>query len=307
MMSMRITFAIAFCALLTGVWAQHSPLTSQYLFNGLVINPAYAGSRDALTTNLTYRKQWVGFSGAPVSQLLSVHAPVARRKVGLGILVLNDRIGVTDRTGLYTAYSYRLRMPKGKLALGLGLGASVQRSRYSEVAIQDLSDQAFATDVRGRILPNFSTGAYYYSKRWFAGLSLPFMLMRTSAVGNEATVLSQLELNAQPMATAGYLFDLSDELKLKPTFLARYRIESGLQADLSSNLIYKERFWLGASYRTQDALIASVEVLPTPQWRIGYAYDLGLSELRRHHFGTHEVMLQYEFGYRIRVKDPRYF
>jgi type IX secretion system PorP/SprF family membrane protein len=306
-MNMRLALTIAFCALLGGVWAQHSPLTSQYLFNGLVINPAYAGSRDKLTMNLTHRRQWVGLSGAPVTQILSIHAPVARRKVGLGLLVLNDRIGVSDRTGIFTAYSYRLRMSKGKLALGLGLGASLQRSRYSEVAIQDPNDQAFATDVRGRFLPNFSTGAFYYSKRWFAGLSLPFMLLRTSEQGNEASMLSQLELTAQPMATAGYVLDLSNDLKLKPTFLVRYRIESGLQADLSSNLIYRDRFWLGASYRTQDAFIASMEVLPTPQWRIGYAYDLGLSQLRSHHFGTHEVMLQYEFGYRIRVKDPRYF
>lgn len=306
-MNMRLALTIAYCVLLGGVWAQHSPLTSQYLFNGLVINPAYAGSRDKLTMNLTHRRQWVGLSGAPVTQILSIHAPVARRKVGLGLLVLNDRIGVSDRTGIFTAYSYRLRMSKGKLALGLGLGASLQRSRYSEVAIQDPTDQAFATDVRGRFLPNFSTGAFYYSKRWFAGLSLPFMLLRTSEQGNEASMLSQLELTAQPMATAGYVLDLSNDLKLKPTFLVRYRVESGLQADLSSNLIYRDRFWLGASYRTQDAFIASVEVLPTPQWRIGYAYDLGLSQLRSHHFGTHEVMLQYEFGYRIRVKDPRYF
>ncbi|HNR56751.1 MAG TPA: type IX secretion system membrane protein PorP/SprF, partial [Flavobacteriales bacterium] len=107
--------------------------------------------------------------------------------------------------------------------------------------------------------------------------------------------------------TGGHLVELTHGIKLKPSALIRYRRSSGVQADLSTNLILKDLLWLGASYRTGDAMIATVEVLPTPQWRIGYAYDLGLSRLRTAHQGSHEVMLQYEFGFRIRVKDPRYF
>jgi len=295
--------------LLVGVTgrAQHTPLTSHYLFNGLVINPAYAGSRDALTANLTHRQQWVGFDGAPTTQMLSIHAPVARRKVGLGLLLFNDRIGVSEQTGLFTNYAYRIRMPHGKLAFGLGLGFTVMRAQWSQVAVEDASDLSFITDTRGAFRPNFSTGIQYSTKRWFVGVSLPFMLTHRYTAKETGPGLSALRVDPQPMITGGHLFTLTSKLKLKPSTLIRYRLETGVQADLTTNLIVNDKVWFGASYRTGDAFIGSIEVLPTAQWRIGYAYDLGLSALRNYHHGTHELMLQYEFGYRIRVKDPRYF
>ncbi|MGV3636128.1 MAG: type IX secretion system membrane protein PorP/SprF [Flavobacteriales bacterium] len=287
--------------------SQHTPLTSQYLFNGLVINPAYAGSRDALTANLTYRHQWVGFDGAPVTQMVSVHSPLGRKKLGLGLLVYNDRIGVSNGSGLFTNYAYRIRFRNGKLAFGVGAGFTMLRSNWTSLALQQSSDQAFAMDTRSAFRPNFSTGAFYHTKTWFAGLSAPFLILHRYDTTADGWRLSESRGDLQPMLTAGYVFQLARDIKLKPSTLIRYRTSSGLQADLSSNLILMEKFWVGASYRTGDAFIASLEVLPTPQWRVGYAYDLGLSQLAAHHLGSHEVMLQYEFGYRIRVKDPRYF
>jgi type IX secretion system PorP/SprF family membrane protein len=286
---------------------QHTPLTSQYLFNGLVINPAYAGSRDALAANLTYRHQWVGFDGAPVTQMLSVHAPIGHRKLGLGLLVYNDRIGVSQESGLFSNYAYRIRFRNGKLAFGVGAGFTLLRSQWSSLAIQQTSDQSFAVDTRSAFRPNFSTGVFYHTKNWFAGISAPFLILHRYTAGTEGWNLSQSKGDLQPMATGGYVFQLTRDLKLKPSTLIRYRRSSGVQADLSTNLILKDRVWIGASYRTGDAFVASLEVLPTPQWRIGYAYDFGLSRLMAYHQGSHEVMLQYEFGYRIRVKDPRYF
>lgn len=286
---------------------QHTPLTSQYLFNGLVINPAYAGSRDALAANLTYRHQWVGFDGAPVTQMLSVHAPMGRRKLGLGLLVYNDRIGVSQETGLFSNYAYRIRFRKGKLAFGIGAGFTLLRSQWSSLALQQASDQSFAVDTRSAFRPNFSSGVFYHTKKWFAGISAPFLILHRYTAGTEGWNLSQSKGDLQPMATGAYIFELTRGAKLKPSTLIRYRTSSGLQADISTNLILKDRVWIGASYRTGDAFVASLEVLPTAQWRIGYAYDLGLSRLMAYHQGSHEVMLQYEFGYRIRVKDPRYF
>ncbi|HQW05393.1 MAG: type IX secretion system membrane protein PorP/SprF [Flavobacteriales bacterium] len=286
---------------------QHTPLTSQYLFNGLVINPAYAGSRDALAANLTYRHQWAGLDGAPVTQIASIHAPVARRKVGLGLLLYNDKIGVSQETGLFSNYAYRVRFRNGKLSFGLGAGLTFLRSQWSTLAIQQTSDISFASDTRSAIRPNFSTGAFYYTKNWFVGVSAPFLIVHRYSVNNDGWKLSDSRGDLQPMLTGGYVFELSREVKLKPSTLVRYRTATGVQADLSTNLIYQDRIWLGASYRSGDAFVASLEVLPTPQWRLGYAYDLGMSKLRAAHFGSHEVMLQYEFGYRIRVKDPRSF
>lgn len=286
---------------------QHTPLTSQYLFNGLVINPAYAGSRDALAANLTYRHQWVGFDGAPVTQMMSIHAPLGRRKLGVGILVYNDRIGVSQESGVFTNYAYRIRFRRGKLCLGIGAGMTMLRSQWTTLALQEVADQSFANDTRSAIRPNFSTGAFYYTKKWFVGASMPFLILNRYDAGTEGWTFSDTKADLEPMLTGGHVFELNRDIKLKPTTLLRYRIATGLQADLSANLILKDKVWIGASYRTEDAFIASLEVFPTPQWRLGYAYDLGLSSLLPYHNGSHELMVQYEFGYRIRVKDPRYF
>ncbi len=292
--------------LATSVVAQHTPITSQYLFNGLLINPAYAGSRDALTANLTHRQQWVGFDGAPVTQLLSVHAPIKSRKIGLGMVLFNDKIGVSRTSGVMTSYAYRLKFPHGRLSLGLGAGFSMGRSNWEDIALQQQNDITFQPMERGRLTPQFSTGAYYYSKNSFIGLSLPFFTaprqMQPTGEGNAYT-----RLNMQPMLFGGHLFKLNKELKLKPSMLMRYTHAGGLQGDLSANLIIHDKVWIGTSYRSNDAMVGMLEVLPTPQWRIGYAYDMGISAIRRYHSGSHELMLQYEFGYRINVRDPRYF
>lgn len=295
-------------ALAVDCMSQHTPLTSQYLFNGLAINPAYAGSRDVLSATLTHRQQWVGFDGAPITQNIAVHAPVRRSKVGLGLMVFNDRIGVSNETGLLANYAYRIKMPKkAKLAFGIGAGLSLYRAQWTQVAIVDGSDPSFAGDSRGAARPNFSAGVLYQTKTWYVGASVPFLLAHRYDVVNRTYRLSDERVDLEPMVTGGYVFTLNDEFKLKPTSLLRYRLASGLQGDVSGNLIYRDKLWLGASVRTGDAIIGMVEVLPTPQWRIGYSYDAGFSRINPHHHGSHELLVQYEFGYRIRVRDPRYF
>ena len=287
--------------------SQHTPLTSQYLFNGLLINPAYAGSRDALTANLTHRTQWVGMEGAPVTQLISIHAPLRHRKIGLGLLLYGDRIGVSRETGVFTNYAYRIRSAKGTLAFGIGAGITALRADWNTVALQQQNDLSFAEPTMGAVRPNFSTGLYYSTRKYFLGVSVPFVLHHSYGIQEGGYVIGQASMNMQPMLTGGRVLDLDRDWKLKPTLLLRYRHDSGVQADISTNAIYRERIWLGVSYRTGDAVIGMLEVLPTPQWRVGYAYDLGLSPIRRYHHGSHEVMVQYEFGYRIRVRDPRHF
>ena len=307
---MRHKGYIALLVLLMQAFAlhgQHSPLTSQYLFNGLLINPAYAGSRDALTANLTHRQQWAGFSGAPVTQLMSLHAPVNRSNVGLGLILFNDRIGVSNESGLMTNYAYRLRLPKGKLAFGIGGGFSVVRGEWNTVAIQDPQDALFAEPTRSTFNPNFSSGVYYYNSTWFIGASLPFVLSHRYSTQGDGAWVQDMRGNVQAMLTSGYLVTITPDVKLKPSVMMRYRPGTIPQGDLSMNVILREKLWIGASYRTNDAVIAMIEVLPTQQWRLGYSYDMGVSALRSHHMGSHEIMVQYEFGYRIHVRDPRYF
>jgi type IX secretion system PorP/SprF family membrane protein len=287
--------------------AQHTPLTGQYLFNGLLINPAYAGSRDAMAINLTYRQQWVGFSGAPTTQILSAHSPIKSTRMSAGLLLLNDRIGVSRETSALANFAYRLPLRHGKLQFGLGGGVSFLQADWSSLAVQDRNDAQFATNTRGSVQPNFSAGVYYYKKTYFIGASVPFVMTRRYDADRERWTLRNDKAQYQPMITAGYIITLSKQLKLKPSTLVRYTVASGFQADLSSNLIINDRIWAGVSYRSGDAFIGSFEVLPTQQLRLGYAYELGLSAINPYHQGTHELMLQYEFGKRLNVRDPRYF
>ncbi len=287
--------------------AQHTPLTTQYLFNGLLINPAYAGSHEALTAILTYRQQWVGFDGAPVTQVLSVHSPLNGKHIALGLTVYNDRIGVTHETGVMTDYAYRMPLGAGKLSMGLGLGLKMIQADWTQVRTTTPGDVEFAADTRGGMRPDFSAGAYYSDKRFFLGLSLPFILSQHFDANTEKVIVTNDPGQYQPMLTGGMLLKVDRNLKLKPSVLLRKAGGEPIQSDLNMNVIWKDCFWLGASYRTNDAVCFSLEVLPTPQFRIGYSYDLGISALNPYHGGSHEVMLQYEFGYRIKAKDPRYF
>lgn len=303
------TLPLMCCTLVlhVAVHAQHTPLTTQYLFNGLLINPAYAGSRNALTANLTWREQWVGFEGAPSTRMISVHSPVNRTALGLGLVAYNDRIGVSNETGLMTNYAYRLRLRKGKLALGIGAGVKVLQADWTQVRTTDEGDMEFAVDSRGVLLPNFSAGAYYWNKRWFAGFSLPFLLSQDWDAESGTWQITTKARQFQPMLTGGMLVDLRNDMKLKPSVLLRQAGGGPLQADLNLNLIWRDVLWIGASYRTADAVCFILEVLPTKQLRLGYAYDLGINAMRAYHGGSHELMLQYEFGYHVSARDPRYF
>jgi type IX secretion system PorP/SprF family membrane protein len=277
------------------------------MFNGLLINPAYAGSRDALAINLTYRKQWVGFDGAPTTSLMSVHSPIKKRRIGMGLQLWSDRIGVSRETGLMSNYAYRIPFRKGKLQFGIGAGFTVMQAQWTQVSLQDRTDVTYATNTRNAVRPNFSGGAFYYKKSYYIGASVPLLLSHTYNASTDGSVIPNSSMQYQPMLTGGYLFKLNKQFKLKPSTLLRYRQSTGLQADLNANLIIKDKIWAGVSYRTEDAFVGMFEVLPTPQWRLGYAYEMGINGLTQYHGGSHELMLQYEFGYRIRVKDPRYF
>lgn len=293
------TSAVAMCT------AQQLPITTQYLFNGLLINPAYAGSRKALTANLTWRQQWAGFEGAPSTQVLSLHSPLPEKKLALGLLVINDRIGVSRETAIMSNYAYRIRLGHGQLAFGLGAGLRMQAYEWTAVRTTDPGDVQFLADSPEHTRPDFSAGLYWADKKWFAGLSLP-TLPRTVAPSDSLPKGGLLQ-GSQPMFTAGTLLRANPHIKLKPSLLLRKADGTPLQADLNLNLIWRERLWAGVSWRSSNEACLLLEVLPTPQLRIGYAYDLALGNMAGYHQGSHEVMLQYEFGFQVKARDPRYF
>jgi type IX secretion system PorP/SprF family membrane protein len=171
-----VAVAVAFLVPGGPLYAQQHPMFSHYMFNGLFINPAYAGSKDFVSTTLIARKQWTGFEGAPSTQIASIHAPLNNRKMGLGAAISNDQIGITHQTDFYMSYAWHLPLENGKLSLGLNGGFSYFKSQLSDLSVWDPDDPIYQSNSLSNILPNFGAGAYYYSQHFYAGLSVPQLM-----------------------------------------------------------------------------------------------------------------------------------
>lgn len=289
--------------------AQQDAMISQYMFNGLFLNPAYSGSHPYLSTSVLHRSQWVRFEGAPNTSSFAIDGPLAKDKMGLGLLVVNDKIGVTEQTDIYANYAYKLQLGTGKLAFGLKAGASSYSSRLSELTVWDETDQMFASDVSSKWLPKFGFGTYYYTSRGFAGFSIPTLVAYDPDRDFKFDVEKSANLRRHYYFNAGYVIDVSPMLKLKPTVLAKYVKAAPFQAEFNLNALLYDAVWLGASYRTGDAIVAIGEYQVTSRLRIGYTYDFTTSIMNRHSAGTHEIMIGYDFrsGEKAKTKTPRFF
>jgi type IX secretion system PorP/SprF family membrane protein len=287
---------------------QHFPVFSQYMLNGLAINPAYAGSRDVLSASLMYRNQWIGFDGAPVTASLSAHMPMRNKTVALGLYFMNEKIGFINNVSCFGQYAYRVRVGKGRLAFGLKAGFEMLKEDQSKIVIQQ-SDAVFNNENKGYFLPNFGFGTYYYNSKFFLGAAVPaFMSYREASKGNGFEPYNDVK-NYNFLISTGILIRVNDYFKIKPSTLLRYLANSPIQYDLNCNaILFKEEvLWLGASYRAGDAIVGLVEYQFNPQIRIGYAYDYSLGPLSKYNSGSHEIMFRYEFKYKINATNPRYF
>lgn len=299
------TVIAAFAA--TCTQAQHPPMLSQYMFNGLVINPAYTGSRDVLSLTGLYRHQWAGFSGAPRTQSFMAHTPFKNPRNNVGLMAIHDRLGVSTHTMVNGTYAYRIDFGerKGRLAFGLQGGVSMIQDRWSEILTDEGNDDVFAADSPTFIVPRVGFGIYYDTRKWYVGVSTPFLL---NYKNSDYQLYVRNSINYRPyMATAGFLLRLNPDLMLKPSVLFKYLQNSPAEFDINANLIIKDAFWIGLSYRTGDAMVGLLEYQINPQLRIGYAYDYSITRLRNFNSGSHEIMLRYEFGYRVKAMSPRYF
>ena len=285
--------------------AQQQVMFTQYMFNGLAINPAYAGSHDHATATFLAREQWVGLDGAPSSQTFSLHSPInASGSASLGGLVIHDKIGVTNQTTAYLAYAYRIRFEgSARLAFGLQAGVSNYNSRLSQISG---TDPTFASGDININRPNFGAGVYFNTNRFYAGISVPQMVRSRLDVNNSD---SDSRLERHYFATVGYVFDLNQDLKLKPNLLIKYVDNAPVEFDINANLLIKELFWVGLSYRSFDSFDALFQVQVSKQFQFGYSYDFATTtDLRRVNSGSHEIMLQYNFVFgKKRIISPRYF
>ncbi|MBR8538063.1 type IX secretion system membrane protein PorP/SprF [Carboxylicivirga sediminis] len=289
--------------------AQQDPMYTQYMFNTLAYNPAYAGSREVLSLMALSRHQWVGFEGAPSTQTLTAHSSVGNN-VGLGFTVMHDRLDPTTQSGVYFDYAYRIRTSaKGKLSFGIKGGFNFYQNRISSLSTGRVDeDPSLLGSDYSKLLPNFGFGLFYYTDKFYLGASIPKLLENKLADGDIEVLGTSGKENRHYFITSGYVFDLSNSLKFKPSILARFTQAAPMSMDINLNLLYNEKFWFGGFYRLNDAFGAIVQYQFNQQFKVGYGYDMTTSELSKYNNGTHEIMLLYEFNFtKEKVQHPRYF
>ena len=306
-MAGRLLHMVIFTCLGAAAFGQLQPLIDQPHLSGLVINPAYAGSQEALNAGINSRTQWVGFEGSPSTHILSVHSPLKNKKLNLGVVVLGDRLGSRKETGLLVNYAYRIDFGWAKLSFGLAAGIAHLSTDLDLLQYRDQDDILALSPENRALLPEFSLGSYLYNDRYYLGISMPLFLGHPirDRTGNYGVGFKASE--ATYILTGGYLFKLSGHFEALPSLLLKTNPATNTQLDIYTNVIYRERFWFGAGIRTSGSLSGIFQVQINPQLRIGYSYAYELSELSSYQQGTHEIVIRYNFRYLLNVVSPRYF
>jgi type IX secretion system PorP/SprF family membrane protein len=285
---------------------QQHPLFTQYMFNGLLINPAYAGSQESLSLSALVRKQWVGIEGAPSTQTFSAHTPLRKEKISLGLILMNDYIGVSHTYSINGIYAYRITMKKGgHLSAGIQTGVTRVHSELSSLPTKDPNDPAFASDLVSPFMLSIGAGLYYYTHKFYTGLSVPNLMGNSMSKFYHSNVFPQ---KRHYLFTTGYVFNLSPNLKMKPSTLVKLIEGSPLQVDLNTNFLIKDVLWVGCSYRSFSSLNFIAQIQVSNQMTIGYSYDNGLSKFHSFVKGAHEIALTYNFKFfSSKVVSPRHF
>jgi type IX secretion system PorP/SprF family membrane protein len=335
-MKKAIITLVVFLSGITVLYAQQDAEYSMYMFNGLYINPAYAGSHDVISATALYRHQWAGISGAPRSGSFSIHSPFRRDQYALGGILTFDRVGkpgenngVVETYNMYGDFAYRLRFKKGiKLSLGIQAGGMYYKSMLNNNTV-DKNDAAFLTST-SKFLPNVGFGVYVYGKKFYAGVSVPHILnlgLAGDKIYNAVDRGTVSRMWNHYIFTAGYMTGKDGtKVRFKPSTLVKVVAHAPVSWDITASALFVNRVWLGATYRlglmadSKDAngklvkgnvkgnrLVLLSEFKITPQFRVGYAYDIELDNLKAHNGGSYEIMLGYDFGFdKSKFVTPRY-
>ncbi|HOV10540.1 MAG TPA: type IX secretion system membrane protein PorP/SprF [Bacteroidales bacterium] len=309
---------IVFFLLSGAIYAQQDARFTQYIFNELILNPAYAGSKEIHNIGATYAASWAGFNGTPSVQTISYDGPVSKN-MGLGVHFINDMIGAQMRQGLMASYAYHLRLnEKWRLGLGLGLGLSYNTLNGSKLVADEADDPAIPLTKESKLSFDAQTGIFAHNERFYAGFSVTNLLAGMSKSEN----ILVPNASRHYYLTAGYLFDISTKFKLKPSFLISEDFKSPTNIDISLYGIIIDKIWLGANYRVnttlgkknldnslyhQNAVAFDIGWYIIDRLRIGYAYTLTLTTLKN--YSGHEVAIGYYFPSKVspQMKSPRYF
>ncbi|WP_244154632.1 PorP/SprF family type IX secretion system membrane protein [Pedobacter soli] len=324
MMKKLIGFiAGSFIMLSQGVFAQQDAQYSQYMFNGIYINPAYAGYKEVLNVHSFYRSQWTGITGAPRSMSLAVDAIANSGNVGLALQVASDKLGAQTNLSIYGNYAYRIRMNddgSSRLALGLGVGM-VQLGIDGSMLNPNNPEPNQPVGVQSTIVPDARAGVYFANDKYYAGFSVDNLIATYIDIDRYAFI-------PQPKPhyylTAGALFPLSENFQIKPSFLLKDDRGGPTSLDVNAFLMIKDFIWIGGSYRTgvklydksylqkdltpRNSAVAAIQIFPSEKIRIGYGYDFSIGPLQGYSSGTHEISIAYSFiRQNIRVSTPRVF
>ncbi|MBN2275609.1 MAG: PorP/SprF family type IX secretion system membrane protein [Bacteroidales bacterium] len=278
-------------------------LFSQYRFNGLTLNPAYAGSHEVFSASFLGRHQWLGFEGAPKDYALNFHFPGKNTKTGWGGNMIYENIGIRTTMGAYANYAYRILMGSGTLSLGLKAGIA---SAHQEVLNLSDNDPVFSESTSDYFLPNFGIGLYYYSDKIFAGFSIPLILGYTSNDNGEVIIDHDFSRYTYYLTSGIHLY-LQDNWRITPSLLAQYGINSGLVVDGTVSALYRDVFGAGLSYRTSGALIMLLNYRVNYQTTVGLAYDFGFSGINQYNRNSLEIALQIDLGFKINRANPMIF
>ncbi|MCO4294114.1 type IX secretion system membrane protein PorP/SprF [Solitalea sp. MAHUQ-68] len=307
------------------LFAQSDAQFSQYMFNGIYINPAYAGYREQLNMHMFFRSQWTGgLEGNPETFTFALDAIANNNNVGLALSVIGDKLGAESTLAGYLNYAYRLRVSEtGRLAFGLGIGIAQYSIDGSLLDPNNPTDPSVPLTKQSVVVPDLRAGLFYTTDRFYGGLSADNIISQYMSYTKDPSILVPTKY-PNIYLTAGCLIPLNKSLLLKPSALFKVEKNAPSTLDINTFLMLYDRLWIGASYRTgvmflgrdnlqsdlsmNNAIAALIEVYATDRLRIGYAYDFSLSEFKNYNYGTHEISLGYSFiPKKIRMLTPRYF
>jgi type IX secretion system PorP/SprF family membrane protein len=309
MKKIRINFLLLLASITGSSYGQQDSQYTQYMYNTININPAYAGSRDVMSIFVMHRTQWVGLDGAPVTNTASVNTPLGDSNLGIGFSIVNDKIGPSNKNTFSIDLSYSIYLSERyKLSFGLKGTANLLSIDFNKLNIYDNNDYAFDTNIESKFSPNIGAGLYLHSDNSYIGLSVP-NLIETEYFDSNSVVEDESYINKEKIhlyLIGGHVFDLNTNLKFKPSFLTKYVQGSPLQVDVSGNFLINDKFVAGLAYRWGAAISAMLGVQVNDSWYVGYGYDLGTTGLSNFNSGSHEVFLRFEIMKR-KIYTPRFF
>ena len=287
-------------------YSQQDSQFTQYMYNTINVNPAYAGTRETFSAFVLHRNQWVGLDGAPVTNTASINTNVGDSRFGVGLSFVNDNIGPTQENAISADIAYIIPLSgEYKLSFGIKGTANLYSLDISKLNINPLyqNDPEFQ-NLNGKLSPNFGTGVYFYSDKFYVGASVPNFNKTKYYNANDVSINTK---SVSYYLLSGYVFDLSETVKFKPSFLAKVYEGAPFQLDVNANFMFNDKFVIGGSYRLNSAVSLLAGFQFSNSWFLGYGYDLETTKLSNYNSGSHEIFLRYEIFKNTRISTPRFF